>query len=695
MGILQVVGQEETAAIEAEEEYALDAEAEIQNGNEQLAVDNLAAYIKQQYYDFRWHRTKEQLYTRYLDNLRQYNGHYSANALADIGRFGGSDIYARLTAVKCRGATALLRDVYLSGDRPWELDPTPVPTIPDSGMQDIEQLIQIEIQSMQQMGQPIDEAVVQDRYKQLQASMYDAMRKEAKVAAGYAEDKVDDVLVEGGFYDAFSDFLTDIAIFPFACMKGPVVQNSVEMTWNDTGEMETTVKPRMTWRRVSPFDVFFSPGASTIAESDVIERIRLRRADLNALLGLPGYNDENIRAALNDYEHGLHDWLDDEESERATEEVKEDPYLNRSDMIDTLEYNGAIKGSWLLEYGFTEEQVDDPDRDYFVTAWIVGQHTIKVQINPNPLKRHSYYLTSFEKVPGSIYGNALPETIRDIQAVCNASLRSLVNNMSIASGPQVVVNEERLSPTVNADTLYPWKRWRVISDPMGDNSKPVEFFQPQSNSAELLSVYKEMSIIADEVSAIPRYITGSGNASGGAASTASGLSMLMNNASKVLQNVAASVDNDVLKPVLQDLYTMVMLTDETGMLRGDEKINVRGVTVAMQRETDRMRKLEFMQLTMNPIDQQIVGIKGRASILRSLAKDLGLPSETIVPSEADIQARMDSQAQVQQEGGLPGESSMAAQGQGAQPPAPGSTGKGRAGEETDNMMRTNPAGFNP
>ena len=695
MGILQVVGQEDTAAIEAEEQLVLDAESAMATSNEKLAVDNLAAYIKDQYYNFRWHRTKELLYQRYLDNLRQYNGHYSANALADISRFGGSEIFARVTAVKCRGATALLRDVYLSGDRPWRLEPTPVPSIPDTGMQDIEQLIQIEIQSMQQMGQPIDETIIQQRYKQLQASMYDAMRKEAKVAAGYAEDKVDDVLVEGNFYDAFSDFLTDIAIFPFACMKGPVVQNSVELTWGEGGEMDTVTKPRMTWRRVSPFDVYFSPGASTIAESDVIERIRLRRADLNSLLGLPGYHEENIRSALNDYEHGLHDWIDDSETERADEENKEDPYLNRSDLIDTLEYNGAVKGSFLLDYGFTEEQVDDSDRDYFVTAWIVGQYTIKVQINPNPLKRHNYYLTSFEKVPGSIYGNALPETIRDIQSVCNASLRALVNNMSIASGPQVVVNEERLSPTVNADTLYPWKRWRVISDPMGDNSKPVDFFQPQSNSAELLSVYKEMTVIADEVSAIPRYITGSGNASGGAASTASGLSMLMNNASKVLQNVAASIDNDVLKPVLQDLYTMVMLTDETGMLRGDEKINVKGVTVAMQRETDRMRKLEFMQLTMNPVDQQIVGIKGRAAILRSLADDLGLPAENIVPTEADIQARQDAQAQVQQEGGLPGESGMAAQGQGAQPPAPGSTGKGRAGEETDNMMRTNPAGFNP
>lgn len=689
VGILQMAGQQATADIEDE------ALAESAGIDTTLAVDNLAAYIKKQYEIFRQHRTTENLPRRYLDSLRQYNGNYGPDALAKIKQFGGSEIFARLTAVKCRGATALLRDVYLSGDRPWELEPTPVPNLPDTGMQDIEALVQVEVQSMQGMGQPLTDEVVQSRRQQLQTSMYDAIRRQASAAAKRAEDKVDDILVEGKFYDAFSEFLTDIAIFPFACMEGPVVQNSVEMTWDDQGQMVTTTKPRMSWRRVSPFDIFFSPGASTVSEADAIERVRLRRADLNSLLGLPGYNDENILAALDDYEHGLHDWLDDTESEQADEESRENPHLNRSELITTLKYNGAVKGSWLLDYGFTDEQVEDSARDYYVTAWIVGQYTIKVQINPNPRKRHNYYLTSFEKVPGSIYGNALPETIRDIQSVCNAALRSLVNNMSIASGPQVVVNQERLAPTVNADSLYPWKRWCVLSDPMGLNEKPVEFFQPVSNSAELLNVYKEMAILADEVSAIPRYATGSNNASGGAASTASGLSMLMNNASKVLQNVAASIDNDVLKPVLQDLYTMVMLTDDTGMLRGDENINVRGVSVAMQRETDRMRKLEFMQLTMNPLDQEIVGIKGRAAVLRSLADELGLPSETIVPSEADIQARLESQAQIQQQGGVPGESTMAAQGQGAQPPAPGSTGKGRAGEETDNMMRTNPAGFNP
>jgi hypothetical protein len=134
-------------------------------------------------------------------------------------------------------------------------------------------------------------------------------------------------------------------------------------------------------------------------------------------------------------------------------------------------------------------------------------------------------------------GNGLPDILSDIQDVCNAALRSLVNNLSIASGPQVVVNTERLAPDEDGEDMYPWKRWRVTSDPMSNNTQvPISFFQPVSNANELLAVYQKFSDIADELSAIPKYL--SGNATGGAGRTASGLAMLMGNASKILQTVA-------------------------------------------------------------------------------------------------------------------------------------------------------------
>ena len=290
----------------------------------------------------------------------------------------------------------------------------------------------------------------------------------------------------------------------------------------------------------------------------------------------------------------------------------------------------------LLDHGFTEEEIDDPEKEYFVDAWVVDRYVIKIQIAPGLSQRPKYYVSSFEKIPGSLWGYGLPDILADITSVCNSTMRSIVNNLSISSGPQVVVNLDRLADTEDGNSLYPWKRWHVVDDPLGANKEdPVSFFQPQSNVQELMAVYKEFANMADEASALPKYLTGSGT-TGGAGRTASGLAMLMDNASKVMQNVAANVDDDVLTLLIEGLYEMVMLSDAGPQLKGDETIVVKGVTVAVQKETDRMRKLEFLQMTANPIDMGIIGPQGRAVILEDVAEELGMDGKKIVPSPEEL-----------------------------------------------------------
>ena len=52
---------------------------------------------------------------------------------------------------------------------------------------------------------------------------------------------------------------------------------------------------------VSPYDIWWTPGVSDIAEAAVVERVRLTRSNINQLLGLPGYNEVSLRAVLRDY----------------------------------------------------------------------------------------------------------------------------------------------------------------------------------------------------------------------------------------------------------------------------------------------------------------------------------------------------------------------------------------------------------
>jgi uncharacterized protein (DUF4415 family) len=637
-GTLRVVPP---AVLDAAEKKAAEEKAALVDAQNKPNLDNLAGFIRAQFDMMKAHRNSGSGWSdRLLAAQRDFKGEYDPGKLQQIKAFGGSEIYARIVAAKCRGASSLLRDVYLGADRPWAIDPPADPDVPPEIEQSIQKLIEVELGTLQQSGQPIDPGAVRDRASQLIIAAREAAKKKAKIQAKISEEKIDELLINGGFYRALSEFLVDLPQYPFACIKGPVVKVVPTVNWVN-GKATVEQKPKMTWVRVSPFDLWFTPSAGSVESAEFIERLYFTRSDLNDLLDLPGYNHDAVRSVLDEYGRGgIADNWDSTDAERAVMENRENPFFNRSGMLTCLEYHGCVQGRMLLEYGLPKEQVPDELRDYMVQAWLIGRYLIKVQLAPSPRKRSPYFLTSYEKLPGTLVGNGLPDLLNDIQEVCNASLRSLVNNLSIASGPQVVVNDDRLQPGVDADSLYPWKRWHVQNDPLGSNSQaPVSFFQPVSNASELMAVYQAFVGIADEISGIPRYLTGSGT-TGGAGRTASGLAMLLQNSSKLLQTVAANIDHDVIDPALTQLADMIMLTDTSGLLTGQEAIRVKGVDVATQRETQRARQLEFLTATANPIDVSIIGAKGRAAVLRAVSNNLGLDGQEIVPREEEIAAQV-------------------------------------------------------
>jgi len=615
------------------------AEHEAEELQDDTPLSQLAQHIRARITDMRNFRNAEGISERLLEALRTYKGQYNQTKLAEIKKFGGSEVYARITATKCRAATALLRDVFLGPERPWDLDPTPDPEVPGDINQQIQQLVSVEVATLLATGEEIDDQQIADRVTALRKAANRAAKKQAQEEADKAGDMVDDILVEGGFYEAFAEFLVDIPIFPYAVMKGPTVRRAPKIKWVN-GQATTEFVPQMFWERVSPFDLYWSPGAGKVQHADFVERQRLSRSELFALKGVPGYREEAIDAVLKEfYNSGLHEWWDTIDTERANLEDRERWSRTATTLLDTACFTGSVSGTLLLEWGMTEEEIPDPLQEYHVTAWMIDRYVIKVQLNPSPDQRAPYYITSFEKIPGALIGYALPDMLEDVQQICNAAARSMVNNLSISSGPQVVINDLLLQPGED-DTLFPWKRWHVSYDPMvaSSSTRPIDFFQPSSNAAELLGVYEKWAVMADEISSIPRYMTGSEKV-GGAGRTASGLAMLMSNAAKTLQNVAAQIDRDIMHPLILHLFNTIMVT-QPGVLRGDETVHVKGVNHATKREQDRMRQLEFLQLTANPIDMAIVGPEGRANVLRGVASNLGLDHERVIPGDEEVEARL-------------------------------------------------------
>ena len=83
-------------------------------------------------------------------------------------------------------------------------------------------------------------------------------------------------------------------------------------------------------------------------------------------------------------------------------------------------------------------------------------------------------------------------------------------------------------------------------------------------------------------------------------------------------------------------------------MKGDAQVVPRGVLASLVREQVQQRRQEFLAATNNPVDLQIMGIEGRANVLREVAKGLDMKDD-IVPSDEELRQRAEAAMMQQQQ----------------------------------------------
>lgn len=627
-------------------EQARQLEAQFAEQQARPVITGLAGHIKAFWVEAE--QAKRSYELQMLEALYARRGEYTAERLAAIVKDNQPPIYMMLASAKMRQVEALLRDVLIGAgtDKPWSLMPTPKPDLPPSVVMQAVQALQQEIQQAMMLGVDVTLEMARQRMREMKDMLDARMREEARVMCERMELKMEDQLVEGEYLDALDQFIADIATFKTAFIAGPIVRRRPKLEWGDDGQMVVKDELSLGWERVDPFDMYFAPYARHVNDGPCVRRHRLSRQGLFEMIGVPGYSDASIREVIKQYgESGLKNWLAID-SERSFAEGKEDIYTSgTAGLIDALQYWGSASGQMLIDWGIEDGAVTDPQKEYQIEAWMIGPHVIKAVLNADPLARRPYYGSSFQRVPGSVWGNSPYDLMVDCQDMCNAAARSLAANLGIASGPQVAVLSDRMPPGEDITSMYPWKIWQFTADPMGSTATPIQFFQPNSNAQELMGVYEKFSSLADEYTGIPRYTTGL--ESSGAGRTASGLSMMLGNASKVIKQVVGSIDFNVIKPMLERLYYYNMRYSDDPDLKGDVGVVARGAMSMMTKEAAQARTTEFLAATANPIDMQIIGLEGRAELLRNASKRLDLNADKVVPPISVLRQRAAAQAMQQ------------------------------------------------
>ena len=502
------------------------------------------------------------------------------------------------------------------------------------------------MQQIQQAGAMLPreamQQIIEDVLKKVSEETKEELRRESQKMADDMSDKIHDQLIEGGFYDALPDLIKDIVNSKAGIIKGPVYRKErikkIEID-PQTGRLAKNIEERIipTYERRSPFNIYPAPDSTGINDGYLFDVIYLSRRDLYDLIGLEGYDEIAIRQVLHEFDMGqLNNWLFIDNTVVTMSGV-DNPNMPGTiwGKVQGLEFWGDVVGSRLLEYGLTPEEIPDPDDSYPICAWVINGHVIKAMLNYDEFGKKPFSKTSFEKIPDKFWGRSLPEVIADSQQICNASVRAMLYNLSVASGPQVELDIDRVND--NSPTIIPWKVWKSTNEQM-QSGPAIRFYQPKMVTTDLLNVYTIFSKIIDEHSGIPAYSHGSATI-GGAGSTASGFQMLLNQSARGIKQLIKSIDIDIIQPVLERQYEYNIEDEDLYALVGDFRIVALGYTMFSSKEAQAMRKLELLPLLANPIDMQIMGLEGRKKLLQDALDSLGIDSYGIIPPDQPIQAQ--------------------------------------------------------
>lgn len=558
-------------------------EAHYESIRESLDTDyytELAQYVRERWVENRDYKSDISTIIKECDNQR--SSKYDDGDVVDCE----TDVFLGITDLKCSACEDWLKDVLVNAaDKPWTIEPTPIPDLSDVHKENIRHILKREILAR---GYPPDVVADKARLEELKTTVGKLELEKAKESCDEMSNLISDQLTESSWRKVFEQWQSDIVTYPAGILKGPVVKNVKTLKWNGA-DLITTVEPSLTVERIAPQDFYPSPEATNPQDTNnIIEVMRMTKSKLYECIGLPNFNDEAIRLVLFEFGQSFYEWTS---FDRPRDEVLPNRW-GEAQTIDVLDFWGRVTGRLLEEWGI---EVEDRDAEYECNVWLVDKYVIRALLNPEPLGRRPYHVAHFRKEPGKFWGKGIPQILRDCQRIANASARSLVKNMSISAGPIVELDVNKLDRTEESpERIEPWRVYHVDSELNPNSVGPaIRYNLAPSVANELLGVMNRFLSMADELSGVPAYTYGQ---MGGMAHTLGGFSLQYSNALKGIKGVLANMDRDGIEPLITQFWTYNMLFSEDDGIKADAKVVAKGSQGILQREQAQARSIETLQV---------------------------------------------------------------------------------------------------
>ena len=599
--------------------------------------DSLAVYIRD-IWQKNW-EAKQVVEQIELANERRFNGEYEPEMLAAIKEAGLPEDTLRPTYHKSRDCASWMRDAEdPDGDRQWDVEVDGEIEIPPEIQDELIQqktmeMLQAVMRQAQSAMQPVDPnqvlAMLESSEPDIIELILDEARAEAEKRCTKMERLIMSQLHEGGWDEAWKACIDDFSRRQAAIMKGPLPKNVKREEWDHKTQKYAVVdKVVPGYWRLNPFDGYPAPNALNPNDGPFIELEHHDVIDLSKMIGKKGYDSDAIRKILQLYPNGRKEttvidserkWLENKDIASVSQDVP-------GGKIDGLYFWGGVQGKILREWGMTEKQVPNEDKYYPIAARMVDNIIFHARLNPDQLGRNPYDSASFVMNPDSIWGESPVDLMKGIENMTRATIRNMIANVAISSGPVWEVDESRLSADDTGDP-YP-NKVMLMTNKRFQEGPGLRMNQAKLNCAELLMVFDKMKKEADDT-VVPAIAT----SGAGAERTTGALSIRTGAAGRNMMTAVDNFDMGITMKKMQKQFAWNMLNVNDPTIKGATRVVSRSTKSQSSLQQQGQRAMEMIdRIARNEQLATIVGKKGLAYGLGQSVKNLGWDVRQLIPN---------------------------------------------------------------
>lgn len=540
--------------------------------------------------------------------------------------------------------------VINSLDSMFTVNPTPHPEIDLESKERIRQGVRRELSNMMMQAGIVDpnnlldeKGKLDDRVQSLLETQAQALKKveqsrivsAAAAAAKRVHVRMRDLLVEGGFRSAYTNFTFDQILYGRGVMRYPVMLTKPVRYHTAGGGIGKRWEARPYFKHVNVFNFYPVDDSDDLqTNSGNTERTSITKAQLIDLARNPktGYDAKTIKEVVEDYEYKNRNWLEPFDDDDDNNGI----WWGLDEPIDMLIHEGFFTGRELSEYG-----INGVDKNDYVDARVevVGGRAVKVQlINPKKGEGRTYYQAPFTKTGDGLYDAlGLGAKLWDTEQRINSLMHMFEHNIDWATRPAMLRNRAAFDNPNDAALLVPGGQYDVeerfgVTGSMPDaaryvNKVPGQYHLIMTQIGALLQQ-------ADNDSGIPAFAYGTGQDMG--KSSLGEYTQRVSGSLRTVKALAMHEDFFFIEPCFTQMFDDLLDEDEELRVGADIKVVVRGMTGLLSEDAKEKRQNEVLPLILQGVQNGLVPPQAAQYAVRQLLESAGFPVDELNMSDPVI-----------------------------------------------------------